>query len=72
MKVKFDAKLRGKYSTWTKIFNDRNHLNNYMNLMMRKGYHFIGIYHEERTPESLYIEAQENEYFDNFCRNNNI
>lgn len=72
MKVTFSAKLRHEYKSWTKILNDKKHLTNYINLMQRKGYHFIGIYHDERTQESLYVEAQENAYFDNFCRNNNI
>jgi hypothetical protein len=71
MIVTFSAKLRHSYKSWSKHFNDRNHMNNYIKLMTNKGYHFIGIHYDSNNDLNL-VEAQENAYFDNFCINNNI
>ena len=63
---------KGKtYKVITKHFNDEIHLNNYVKFMSKKGYKFIEIV-TEKNPDASLVEAQENAYFDNFCRINNI
>ena len=70
MRVTLSAKVRSTYTTFTKEFKNRQHMLNYMEFMRRKGYHFIG--HLECTPEAGLVQAQEDAYFDNFCKANNI
>lgn len=70
MKATLTAKVRREYKTFTREFNDRRHMNNYMEKMRRSGYHFIGI--EVHNDEGAYVQAQEEAYFDNFCQLNNI
>lgn len=67
-----NIKKGNTYKVITKHFNDENHLNNYVKFMSKKGYKFINIVTEEKHPDASLVEAQENAYFDNFCRINNI
>jgi len=78
MKATITLKRNRKYKIVSKQFNDQQHMDNYIDFMCRKGFSFIGVHPEESGSEaeqkslSDYVEAQENAYFDNFCRNNNI
>jgi hypothetical protein len=42
MKAQILFKKNKEYVTYTKEFKDRNHLNNYVRLMEKKGYKEIG------------------------------
>lgn len=66
-----NTKQGNTYKVITKHFNDEIHLNNYVKFMSKKGYKFIEIV-TEKNPDASLVEAQENAYFDNFCRINNI
>jgi hypothetical protein len=78
MKRVITFKKGSQYKIFSKEFKDANHQLNYLNFMERRGYKLIGIDHLESEQEierrsiQSYVQAQEEEYFNNFCRNNNI
>ena len=41
----------GRYFSFMKDFNDEKHENNYIDLMINKGYNFVGIYYVDDNGE---------------------
>lgn len=73
----YDITLRrsryGSSQTITKTFNGQGHLDNYISLMQRKGYS-VDLHRVDNDIDGAgaAIQAEQELYFDNFCRQNNI
>jgi hypothetical protein len=75
--MKYEITLRsGRYGTTsslTKIFNGEGHLDNYICLMQRKGYKVdMTRIDSDVDGAGAAIQAEQEMYFENFCRQNNI
>lgn len=72
MRATISTKKGGVYSTYTKEFNGKGHLENYVSLMERKGVKVLGVKVCDDDGIGAYVQSQEEAYFDNFCLTNNI
>ena len=68
----YNFKKFGRYFTFKKDFYDERHESNYVDLMMNKGYNFIGVFYVDDKGEAT-TEAQfkDNLYIDKNEKTNN-